>query len=43
VQSRDGLLHVSYSYFLPQQPGAEPRKSIKHAAFNLAWVQQGDR
>jgi len=43
VQSRDGLLHVSYSYFLPQQPGAEPRKSIKHAAFNLAWIQQGDR
>lgn len=41
IQSRDGLLHVSYSYFLNHLPEGAPRKSVKHAAFNLEWVQEG--
>lgn len=39
MQGRDGLLHVSYSYFLNHLPEASPRKTIKHAAFNLEWVK----
>ena len=46
IQAKDGTLHASYSYFV--EKGAEldadgkPRaKSIKHAHFNEAWVQQG--
>ncbi len=42
LQARDGRLHVSYSYFLNHLPEGAPRKSIKHAAFNLEWVQAGD-
>ena len=42
LQTRDGLLHVSYSYFLNHLPPGAPHKSIKHAAFNFAWVQAGD-
>lgn len=41
VQSRDGLMHVSYSYFLNHLPRDRPNKTIKHAAFNLQWVQAG--
>ncbi len=33
MQSRDGLLHVSYSYFTAEG------QSIKHAVFNIEWVQ----
>ncbi|MBA3484828.1 MAG: exo-alpha-sialidase [Pirellulales bacterium] len=33
VQGRDGTIHVIYSYFV------EGGKSMKHAAFNEAWVQ----
>jgi predicted neuraminidase len=33
IQSKDGTLHVVYSYFV------EPGKSMKHAAFNEAWIQ----
>ncbi len=36
IQGRDGTIHVVYSYF-------EPRgKSMKHVAFNEAWVREGD-
>ena len=42
VQTRDGMIHVSYSYFLNHLPKAAPNKTIKHAAFNLQWVQVGD-
>ena len=31
-----GMIHVVYSYFV------KPGKSMKHAAFNEAWVMQGD-
>jgi predicted neuraminidase len=33
MQGRDGTIHVVYSYFV------EDGKSMKHAAFNEAWVQ----
>lgn len=36
IQGKDGTIHAIYSYF------AKEGKSMKHAAFNEAWVQQGD-
>jgi predicted neuraminidase len=36
IQTTDGRLHVVYSYFVPEG------KSMKHAAFNEAWIQAGD-
>lgn len=41
IQARDGSLHVTYSYFLNHIPNGQPRKSIKHARFNVAWIKQG--
>ena len=43
IQARDGSLHASYSYFLNHLPNGAPRKTIKHAHFNVAWVKEGDR
>jgi predicted neuraminidase len=37
IQSRDGAIHVTYSYFTPAG------KSIKYARFNEEWVRAGDR
>jgi len=47
IQSRDGTIHVTYSYFVTSPTeGAETarakpelKKSIKHAHFNEAWVK----
>jgi predicted neuraminidase len=36
IQGRDGTIHAVYSYFVDEG------KSMKHAAFNEAWVTQGD-
>jgi predicted neuraminidase len=36
IQGRDATLHAVYSYFV------EGGKSMKHAAFNEAWVKAGD-
>jgi predicted neuraminidase len=36
IQGADGTIHAVYSYFV------EGGKSMKHAAFNEAWVQAGD-
>jgi predicted neuraminidase len=36
IQGKDGVIHAVYSYFV------EGGKSMKHAAFNEAWVQQAD-
>ena len=47
IQAADGTLHATYSYFAPEAsvaPDAQgrlPRKSIKHAHFNEAWIRQG--
>ena len=46
IQAADGTLHATYSYFAPPAsvtPDAEkrsPRKSIKYAHFNEAWVRE---
>jgi predicted neuraminidase len=42
IQAQDGTLHVSYSYYLNDLPKGAPSQTIKHAHFNVAWVQQGD-
>lgn len=42
LQAKDGTIHVTYSYFLNHIPEGQPRKSIKHARFNTAWIEQGD-
>lgn len=45
IQAADGSLHATYSYFAPAAsvtPDAEqrlPRKAIKHAHFNEAWIK----
>jgi hypothetical protein len=45
IQASDGTLHATYSYFAPAAsvtPDAEkrlPRKAIKHAHFNEAWIK----
>jgi predicted neuraminidase len=45
IQAADGTLHATYSFFAPPAsvtPDAEkrlPRKGIKHAHFNEAWVK----
>ncbi len=36
IQARDGTIHVVYSYFV------DGGKSMKRAAFNEAWVQEGN-
>jgi predicted neuraminidase len=48
IQARDGMIHVAYSVFLPpassrkDDQGRAVRKSIKHAAFDEAWIRAGD-
>ncbi|MGK0184977.1 MAG: putative neuraminidase [Verrucomicrobiales bacterium] len=37
IQTSDGLLHATYSQFVPTPEGE--RKSIKHAVFNLEWLE----
>jgi predicted neuraminidase len=45
IQASDGTLHATYSYFAPpgsvapDGEGRLPRKSIKHAHFNEAWIR----
>lgn len=47
IQAADGTLHATYSFFAPAAsvtPDAEkrlPRKAIKHAHFNEAWIRNG--
>jgi len=40
VQGANGMLHTSYSYFVPTPEGE--RKSIKYATFNKDWILAGD-
>lgn len=47
IEARDGTLHATYSHHLemdaPRDADGRPMaKTIRHAAFNRAWVQQGD-
>jgi predicted neuraminidase len=41
VQAQDGTLLATYSYFLNHLPADAPRKTVKHAHFNTAWVKAG--
>ncbi|MBI5283110.1 MAG: exo-alpha-sialidase [Candidatus Solibacter usitatus] len=43
VQAPDGTIHASYSVFHNEIPEGQPKKTIRHAHFNLAWVEEGDR
>jgi predicted neuraminidase len=38
IQSQDGAVHVTYSYFVPQGPDKKQGKAIKHARFTPDWV-----
>lgn len=42
IQGRDGTIHVIYSYFRPKERGKREAKSMKHAAFDEAWVSKGE-
>jgi len=42
LQAPDGTIHASYSVFMNHLPEGQPRKTIRHAHFNLAWVEEGD-
>jgi predicted neuraminidase len=39
-QARDGSLLLSYSYFLNHLPEGQPRKTIRFARFNTAWLTE---
>jgi predicted neuraminidase len=43
VQSKDGTLYASYSVFLNHLSEGQPRKTIRLAHFDTAWIEQGDR
>ncbi|MDZ7639882.1 MAG: exo-alpha-sialidase [Bryobacterales bacterium] len=43
IQAADGTIHLAYSLFLNHIPQGQPRKSIKHAAFNVEWVKESAR
>jgi predicted neuraminidase len=42
IQGRDGTIHVIYSYFRPKERGKRESKSMKHAAFDEAWVSKSE-
>jgi predicted neuraminidase len=42
LQTRDGRIHVSYSYFLNHLPRDAARKSIKHASFTREWIRPAE-
>lgn len=42
IQAKDGSLHATYSYFVPDPETNAQRKSIKYAHFNLDWIYEGD-
>ncbi len=42
IQSEDGMLHATYSYFIPRGLEEKEGKSIKYARFNIEWITRGD-
>ncbi|MBX7073047.1 MAG: exo-alpha-sialidase [Pirellulales bacterium] len=42
IQGADGTIHAVYSYFR-QEKGKPEGKTMKHAAFNEAWIREGDK
>jgi predicted neuraminidase len=43
IQGKDGTIQAIYSYFAAKVLKGRDGKSMKHAAFNEAWVMQGDK
>lgn len=41
MQAKDGFIHVTYSYFVPDGPEGKQVKSIKHARFSPDWITTG--
>jgi predicted neuraminidase len=39
IQARDGSIHVTYSYFVPDGPQGKQVKSIKHVRLEEGWVR----
>ncbi len=42
IQAANGDIHLTYSLFLNHIPAGQPRKSIKHAYFNVDWIKAGN-
>lgn len=42
IQTEDGMLHCTYSYFVRDGDTNVETKSIKHASFSVDWVEAGD-
>lgn len=42
MQARDGKIHATYTYSLGLGDGTAKRSTMMHAAFDEAWVRQGD-
>ena len=42
IQTKDGMLHATYSYFVNDPVSGESVKSIKHATFTVDWVEAGN-
>ncbi len=43
IEGRDGTIHAIYSHFVrAQEPKGKELKTMKHAAFNEAWIRAGD-
>jgi predicted neuraminidase len=42
IQGHDGTIHAIYSDFRPKTVGTREGKSMKHAAFDEAWVLKGE-
>ncbi len=41
IQGKDGMLHATYSYFVPAANGKGQVKSIKYASFDTDWIESG--
>jgi predicted neuraminidase len=42
IQTRDGMIHVTYSYAMKHLPKGAARESIKHAIFSVDWVKAAE-
>jgi predicted neuraminidase len=43
IVARDGNIMLTYSFFRNEIPEGQPRKTIRFARFNAAWVQAGNK
>ena len=42
IQGKDGTIHAIYSYAVPRKEERRSGESMKHMAFDEAWVMRGD-